>query len=47
MICAFEIQMIARKEREILSGHSGKVLWLIGLSGAGKSTFAKMLEKLT
>lgn len=37
--------MIARKDREILSGHSGKVLWLIGLSGAGKFTFVKILEE--
>lgn len=37
--------MITRKCREISAGHRGAVLWLTGLSGAGKSTFARALEE--
>ena len=35
-------QMLAikRNDRERLNGHSGKVIWLTGLSGSGKSTIA-------
>ncbi|MGM0507039.1 MAG: sulfate adenylyltransferase subunit CysN [Bacteroidota bacterium] len=36
---------IAREEREERNGHRGKVLWLTGISGAGKSTIAKALER--
>jgi bifunctional enzyme CysN/CysC len=38
-------QMLAikRNDRERLNGHSGKVIWLTGLSGSGKSTIANWL----
>ncbi len=36
---------VTRKERNILNGHKGLVLWFTGLSGSGKSTIANALEK--
>lgn len=36
---------ICREDRERLNGHAGKVIWLTGLSGAGKSYIANALEK--
>jgi bifunctional enzyme CysN/CysC len=36
---------IAREEREARTGHAATVLWFTGLSGAGKSTIAKELER--
>lgn len=36
---------IQRADRERLNGHAGRVLWLTGLSGSGKSTFANALEQ--
>jgi len=36
---------INRKDRTNLLGHNNKVLWLTGLSGAGKSTIAIEIEK--
>lgn len=36
---------ISREEREKRNGHKAAVLWLTGISGAGKSTIAKELEK--
>jgi len=36
---------IAREEREARNGHKAMVLWFTGISGAGKSTIAKALEK--
>ncbi|MEX0594469.1 MAG: sulfate adenylyltransferase subunit CysN, partial [Balneolaceae bacterium] len=36
---------IAREEREKRNGHSAKLLWFTGISGAGKSTIAKALER--
>jgi bifunctional enzyme CysN/CysC len=36
---------ITRDDRERLNGHKGKVIWLTGLSGAGKSTIADALEQ--
>ncbi|NBC65810.1 MAG: sulfate adenylyltransferase subunit CysN [Bacteroidetes bacterium] len=36
---------ISREEREKRNGHEAAVLWLTGISGAGKSTIAKQLEK--
>lgn len=38
----FQLSKEARKEH---SGHSGGVFWLTGLSGAGKSTIARLAEK--
>lgn len=36
---------ITAHQREIRNGHSGKVVWLTGLSGAGKSSIAQELER--
>lgn len=36
---------IPREAREKRNGHEANVLWLTGISGAGKSTIAKALEK--
>ena len=36
---------ITARERGIRSGHRGAVIWLTGLSGAGKSTIAQSLER--
>lgn len=36
---------VSRDDREQLNGHRGRVIWLTGLSGAGKSTVASALEK--
>jgi len=37
---------IDRPAREKLAGHRGRVVWLTGLSGAGKSTIASAAEQL-
>ena len=36
---------IPREEREKRNGHKAQVLWFTGISGAGKSTIAKELER--
>jgi bifunctional enzyme CysN/CysC len=36
---------VTAKQRALVNGHSGCVLWLTGLSGAGKSTIATELER--
>lgn len=36
---------ITARERELRNGHAGRVIWLTGLSGAGKSTIAQELER--
>jgi bifunctional enzyme CysN/CysC len=36
---------VDREARERLSGHRGRVVWLTGLSGAGKSTIADRAER--
>ena len=36
---------ITREEREKRNGHPAKVVWFTGISGAGKSTIAKTVEK--
>jgi adenylylsulfate kinase len=36
---------VSRKDRQRLNGHKSAVLWLTGLSGAGKTTLAQKLEK--
>lgn len=39
------MHIVNRKLREQLHGHKSVVLWLTGLSGAGKSTIASKLEE--
>ena len=36
---------VTRGDRERVNGHGGRVIWLTGLSGAGKSSIANALEK--
>ncbi len=36
---------VTTKQREARNGHMGRVVWLTGLSGAGKSTIATELER--
>ncbi len=36
---------ISREEREKRNGHQAQVLWFTGISGAGKSTIAKAVER--
>ena len=36
---------VPREQREQRHGHQGAILWLTGLSGSGKSTIARRLEK--
>ena len=36
---------VSRADRERTAGHSGCVLWFTGLSGAGKSTIANLVER--
>ncbi|MCD8143812.1 MAG: adenylyl-sulfate kinase [Oscillospiraceae bacterium] len=36
---------LSRSEREQLTGHQGLVVWMTGLSGAGKSTIAQLVER--
>lgn len=38
-------RLLSRQEREQRLGQQGKVLWLTGLSGSGKSTIAENLER--
>ncbi len=40
----FSPTFISREERERRHGHKGMVIWLTGISGAGKSTIASHLE---
>jgi len=35
---------LTQKNREMLTGHPAKVIWMTGLSGSGKSTIANALE---
>ena len=41
---AYRTEPIPREQREYCNGHPSYILWLTGLSGAGKSTIAKTLE---
>ena len=36
---------ITKEDRSRMNGHQGRILWLTGLSGSGKSTIANELEK--
>jgi len=38
-------EIMSREEKEILLNQKARVIWLTGLSGAGKTTLAKYLEK--
>ena len=38
-------EIIPRSEKEVLLNQNSKVLWMTGLSGSGKTTIAKQLEK--
>jgi bifunctional enzyme CysN/CysC len=42
---AWEEATISRAAREARNGHAAAVLWLTGLSGSGKSTIARLLER--
>jgi adenylylsulfate kinase len=37
--------LLQQSDKEKLKGHKGIVLWMFGLSGSGKSTIARALEK--
>lgn len=37
--------IVTRKHRENKNGHSGAIIWLTGLSGAGKTTIAHALDQ--
>jgi adenylyl-sulfate kinase len=39
------ILSVTRQQREALNGHRGGVVYMTGLSGAGKSTIAELLEQ--
>jgi adenylylsulfate kinase len=38
-------KLVGREEREAFLGQKSKVLWMTGLSGAGKSTIGQQLER--
>ena len=38
-------QLVSRQEKEDFLNQQGVVFWLTGLSGSGKSTMAKQLER--
>ncbi|MEJ5200317.1 MAG: sulfate adenylyltransferase subunit CysN, partial [Anaerolineae bacterium] len=42
---AWEEATISRAAREARNGHAAAVLWFTGLSGSGKSTIARLLER--
>ena len=42
---AWESTAISREQREERNGHRAAVLWFTGLSGSGKSTVARLLER--
>lgn len=41
----WESSQITRQMRELQNGHEAAVLWFTGLSGSGKSTVARLLER--
>lgn len=44
-IAIFPIKFIERQQKETLLSQKAKVIWLMGLSGAGKTAIAMLLEK--
>jgi bifunctional enzyme CysN/CysC len=40
-----DVSQVARGERHLRNGHRGAVVWLTGVPGSGKTTFAKALER--
>ena len=40
-----DVSQVARGERHLRHGHRGAVVWLTGVPGSGKTTFAKALER--
>ena len=40
-----DVSQVARGERHLRHGHRGAVVWLTGVPGSGKTTFAKSLER--
>ncbi len=45
MNVVWEAPAVPREEREALAGHRAAVVWFTGLSGSGKTTIAKALER--
>lgn len=41
----WHLHSVTRRERESLNGHRGCVVWFTGLSGAGKSTVANLVDR--
>ena len=41
-----QIMVVDRASRETLNGHKGKLIWMTGLSGSGKSTIANAAEQV-
>ena len=39
-------QLISLSQREQKNGHKAHVFWLVGMSGAGKTTLASAVERL-
>ncbi len=40
-----DVSQVARGERHLRHGHRGAVVWLTGVPGSGKTTFARSLER--
>ena len=39
-------QLVSLSQRELKNGHKAHVFWLVGMSGAGKTTLASAVERL-
>lgn len=42
----WQVDAVGRARREAIAGHRGAVVWLTGLSGAGKSTIARGVDAI-
>lgn len=42
---SWAVSDVTREERALLNGHRGAVIWLTGLSGSGKSSISRALER--